>query len=157
MEGHVFASRLKEHENQLVVDLTNQNFKPHDILSILKECDENNFSTLKTIYNARLKLRLSRNFGKTPMKVLVEILMEKHFVMEFSVNYISNELENLFFVHSHSLNIWKTFPHVLIIDATYKTNKYCMPFVQIVGTTSTNKTFNITFAFIINEKEESYN
>nr|KAJ0203907.1 hypothetical protein LSAT_V11C500248840 [Lactuca sativa] len=131
LRGHVFASRLKEHENQLVVDLTNQNFKPHDILSILKECDENNFSTLKTIYNARLKLRLSRNFGKTPMKVLVEILMEKHFVMEFSVNYISNELENLFFVHSHSLNIWKTFPHVLIIDATYKTNKYCMPFVQI--------------------------
>nr|KAJ0215804.1 hypothetical protein LSAT_V11C300123480 [Lactuca sativa] len=31
-----------------------------------------------------------------------------------------------------------------------------MPFVEIVGVTSTNKTFSIAFAFIINEKEESY-
>ncbi|KAH1098411.1 hypothetical protein J1N35_015332, partial [Gossypium stocksii] len=42
-------------------------------------------------------------------------------------------------------------------NATYKTNKYDLPFVQIVGMTSTNKTFNIAFAFIINEKEENYN
>ncbi|KAH1098688.1 hypothetical protein J1N35_015609 [Gossypium stocksii] len=39
----------------------------------------------------------------------------------------------------------------------YKTNKYDLPFVQIVGVTSTNKIFSIAFAFIINEKEENYN
>ncbi|XP_016694312.2 uncharacterized protein [Gossypium hirsutum] len=39
----------------------------------------------------------------------------------------------------------------------YKTNKYDLPFVQIVGVTSTNKTFSIAFFFIINEKEENYN
>ncbi|KAH1080003.1 hypothetical protein J1N35_019764 [Gossypium stocksii] len=44
-----------------------------------------------------------------------------------------------------------------LVDATYKTNKYDLPFVQIVGVTSTNKTFSIAFAFIINEKEENYN
>ncbi|MFQ6639292.1 hypothetical protein Gotur_016571 [Gossypium turneri] len=42
-------------------------------------------------------------------------------------------------------------------DATYKTNKYDLPFVQIVGVTSINKTFSIAFAFIINEKKENYN
>nr|KAJ0206557.1 hypothetical protein LSAT_V11C500277830 [Lactuca sativa] len=157
MEGHVFARRLKKHEKQLVADLTNLNVTPHDILSIIKERDENNVSTLKTIYNERLKLRSSRNYGKTPMQVLMEILNEKHFVTDFSINSISNELENLFFIHPRSLNIWKTFPHVLIIDATYKTNKYGMPFIQIVGTTSTNKTFSIAFAFIVNEKDENYN
>ncbi|MFQ6631240.1 hypothetical protein Gotur_008631 [Gossypium turneri] len=41
--------------------------------------------------------------------------------------------------------------------ATYKMNKYDLPFVQIVGVTSTNKTFSIAFAFIINEKDENYN
>ncbi|MFQ6660429.1 hypothetical protein Gotur_028958, partial [Gossypium turneri] len=44
-----------------------------------------------------------------------------------------------------------------LTNATYKTNKYDLPFVQIVGVTSTNKTFSIAFAFIINEKEENYN
>ncbi|KAL7589277.1 hypothetical protein Lser_V15G37415 [Lactuca serriola] len=157
MEGHAFARRLKEHEKQLVADLTNLNVTLHDILSIIKERDENNVSTLKTIYNERLKLRSSRNYGKTPMQVLMEMLNEKHFVTDFSVNSISNELENLFFIHPRLLNIWKAFPHVLIIDATYKTNKYGLPFVQIVGTTSTNKTFSIAFAFIVNEKEDNYN
>ncbi|XP_042752462.1 PKS-NRPS hybrid synthetase cheA-like [Lactuca sativa] len=156
MEGHAFARRLKEREKQLVADLTNMNVTPHDKLSIIKERDVNNVSTLKIIYNERLKLHSSRNYGKTPMQVLMEILNEKHFVTDFSVNSISNELENLFFIHPQSLNIWKAFPHILIIDATYKTNKYGLPFVRIVGTTSTNKTFSIAFAFIVNEKE-SYN
>ena len=45
---------------------------------------------------------------------------------------------------------------MLIIDATYKTNVFNMPFVEIVGVTSTNKTFCIAFAFIKDEKMDSY-
>ncbi|KAL7606521.1 hypothetical protein Lser_V15G19176 [Lactuca serriola] len=153
---HAYARRLKENEKKLVADLTSQNVEPRNILSILKEHDVNNVSILKTIYNAQYKLRSSQNDGKTPMQVLMGILNDKKFVIEFSVNNISNELENLFFIHPLSLDIWQAFPHVLIIDASYKTNKYGMPFVEIVGVTSTNKTFSIAFAFIINEKEESY-
>ncbi|KAI3738032.1 hypothetical protein L2E82_28050 [Cichorium intybus] len=111
---------------QLVDDLPNQNVAPRDILSILKEHDENNVSTLKTIYNARLKLRLSQNVGKTPMQILMGHLNDKQFLIEFSVNENSNELENLFFVHPRSLDMWRAFPHVIIIDATYKTNKYAV-------------------------------
>ncbi|KAG8481503.1 hypothetical protein CXB51_026369 [Gossypium anomalum] len=104
MEGHAYARRLKENEKNLLVDLTSKNVIPRDILSTLKEQDENNVSTLKTIYNVQQKLRSSQN-----------------------------------------------------VDATYKMNKYDLPFVQIVGMTSTNKTFSIAFAFIINEKDENYN
>ena len=46
--------------------------------------------------------------------------------------------------------------HVLVIDATYKTNIYNLPFVQIVGMTSTNQTFCIAHAFISAEKVENY-
>ncbi|KAG8478833.1 hypothetical protein CXB51_028781 [Gossypium anomalum] len=78
-------------------------------------------------------------------------------ICDRGVNNISNELENLFFIHPRSLDIWRAFSYILIVDATYKTNKYDLPFVQIVAVTSTNKTFSIAFAFIINEKEENYN
>nr|KJB40243.1 hypothetical protein B456_007G053200 [Gossypium raimondii] len=139
MEGHAYARRLKENEKKLLVDLTSKNVTPHDILSTLKEQDENN------------------NVGKTPIQVLMLLLNDKQFFTEFSVNNISNELENLFFIHPRSLDIWRAFSHVLIVDAMYKTNKYDLPFVQIVDVTSTNKTFSIAFAFIINEKEENYN
>ncbi|KAL1070883.1 hypothetical protein V6Z11_D11G053900 [Gossypium hirsutum] len=136
---------------------TLRNVTPRDILSTLKEQDENNVSTLKTIYNARQKLHSSQNVGKTSIQVLMLLLNDKQFFTEFSINNISNELENLFFIHPRSLDIWRAFPHVLIVDAMYKTNKYDLPFVQIVGVTSTNKTFSIAFFFIINEKEENYN
>ncbi|PPR97767.1 hypothetical protein GOBAR_AA22903 [Gossypium barbadense] len=135
MEGHAYARRLKENEKKLLGDLTSKNVTPRDVLSTLKEQDENNISTLKTIYNARKKLHSSQNVDKTPI--------------QFSVNNISNELENLFFIHPRSLDIWRTFLHVLIVDATYKTNKYDLSFVQI--------TFSIAFVIIINEKEENYN
>nr|KJB48305.1 hypothetical protein B456_008G062800 [Gossypium raimondii] len=143
MQGHAYARWLKENKKKLLVDLTSKN-------------DENNVSTQKTIYNARQKLHSSQNVGKTPIQVLMLLLNDKQFFTEFSVNNISNELENLFFIHPRPLDIWRAFPHVLIVDATYKTNKYDLPF-QIVGVTSTNKTFSIAFAFIINEKEEKYN
>ncbi|TYH52826.1 hypothetical protein ES332_D09G055000v1 [Gossypium tomentosum] len=157
MKGHAYARRLKENEKKLLVDLTSKNVTPRDILSTLKEQDESNVSTLKTIYNARQKLRSSQNVGKTPIQLLMLLLNDKQFFTEFSVNNISNELENLFFIHPRSLDIWRAFQHILIVDATYKMNKYDLPFVQIVGMASTNKKFSIAFAFIINEKEENYN
>ncbi|TYI31732.1 hypothetical protein ES332_A04G005100v1 [Gossypium tomentosum] len=119
MEGHAYARRLKENEKKLLGDLTSKNVTPRDVFSTLKEQDENNISTLKTIYNARKKLHSTQNVDKTPI--------------QFSVNNISNELENLFFIHPRSLDIWRTFLHVLIVDAT------------------------IAFVIIINEKEENYN
>ncbi|MFQ6660427.1 hypothetical protein Gotur_028958, partial [Gossypium turneri] len=103
MEGHAYARRLKENQKKLLVDLTSKNVTPRDILSTLKEQDENNVSTLTNHIQCTAKASL---------------------VPEY---------------------------------ATYKTNKYDLPFVQIVGVTSTNKTFSIAFAFIINEKEENYN
>jgi len=45
---------------------------------------------------------------------------------------------------------------VLVIDATYKTNRYNMPMVDIVGVTTLNKTFFVGFGFIRSEKEPFY-
>ncbi|PPS16233.1 hypothetical protein GOBAR_AA04341 [Gossypium barbadense] len=58
MEGHAYARQLKENKKKLLVDLTSKNVTSRDILLTLKEQDENNVSTLKTIYNVRKKLFL---------------------------------------------------------------------------------------------------
>lgn len=39
-----------------------------------------------------------------------------------------------------------------MMDATYNTNIYKLPFLEIVGVTSTNKTFLIVFVLIDREK-----
>lgn len=50
----------------------------------------------------------------------------------------------------------RAFPHVLLMDATYQTNRYGLPLLEIVGVSSTNLTFCIAFTYLNSEKEASY-
>jgi len=45
---------------------------------------------------------------------------------------------------------------VLVMDCTYKTNKYKMPLLTIVGQTSIGTTFHVGFAFLESERPEDY-
>ncbi|XP_047333306.1 uncharacterized protein LOC124936824 [Impatiens glandulifera] len=45
-------------------------------------------------------------------------------------------------------------PSVLIIDATYKTNEYRSPLLEVVGISSTMRTYSLMFAYLSNEREE---
>jgi hypothetical protein len=47
-------------------------------------------------------------------------------------------------------------PNVLLIDATYKTNRFNMPLVNTVGIDNCNRTFFISFAFMSSEGEVDY-
>ncbi|KAJ9543670.1 hypothetical protein OSB04_023377 [Centaurea solstitialis] len=155
MEGHPYAMRLTENEVRLVEDLSRKNVKPRDILSTLKEQNPDNVSTLRTIYNARQKFWATEHKGRTQMQVVMSFLQEEGYMHEVRANK-SNQLEDLFFIHPISLTLWRAFPHILLMDATYKTNRYKMPLLEIVGVTSTNLTFCIAFVFMHKEKEPNY-
>ncbi|KAL7586977.1 hypothetical protein Lser_V15G40093 [Lactuca serriola] len=156
MEGHAFAMRLTDNEFRLVADLSAKNVKPHDILSTLKEQNPENVSTLQTIYNAKTKIRKNEHEGMTQMQGLLSSLKKGGYIYYYRTNNLSNELEDLFFIHPRSLEIWQAFPQVMLMDATYKTNKYKMPLLEVVGVTSTRLTFCIAFVFTQEEKEFNY-
>ncbi|KAJ0826392.1 putative transcription factor FAR family [Helianthus annuus] len=139
MEGHPILKRLTPNEHQLVAELTGKGVFPKDILGVIKERDENNVSTIKNIYNARDKIRATDHKGKSLMEVLMSHLNDKGYTFEISTNRVSNMLEDLFFVPKISYKYFLDFPHVLLMDVTYNTNKYKLPFLEIVGVTSTNK------------------
>nr|KAJ0203885.1 hypothetical protein LSAT_V11C500256000 [Lactuca sativa] len=147
---------LSDKETRLVQDLTELDVKPRNILPTLKAQNQNNVSSLRTIYNFVQKLGRSRREGRTPMQNVMHILQTKGYNLQYRVNTITNELEDLFFIHPTSLKMWQAFPYVVLMDATYKTNKYNLHFLEIVGVTSTNKTFSIAFAFMHNEKTNNY-
>ncbi|KAL7596923.1 hypothetical protein Lser_V15G30595 [Lactuca serriola] len=155
-EGHPYPRRLTEYECRIVEDLLKKNVKPKDILSALKNLNPKNVSTLKTIYNADEKLRRREREGKTQMQGVMEFLDQNGYVYYSRANVLTNKLEDLFFAHPRSLEIWRAFPHVLLMDATYKTNKYGMPLLEIVGVTPTNMTFSIAFVYMHEEKQSNY-
>ncbi|XP_074300785.1 uncharacterized protein LOC141632105 [Silene latifolia] len=57
---------------------------------------------------------------------------------------------------THSLKFLKAYPYVLIADCTYKTNKYKMPVLEVIGVTPVHKNFSVFFAFLQNEQETAY-
>ena len=47
-------------------------------------------------------------------------------------------------------------PWVISIDCTYKTNRYGLPLLDIVGFAATGSTFHLGFAFMRDEKDDLY-
>lgn len=65
-------------------------------------------------------------------------------------------MTNLFWAHPVSLELVRAFPHVLIMDYTYKTNRYRVPFLEIIELTSTDMTFVVAFVYLQYEKEYNF-
>jgi len=83
--------------------------------------------------------------------------LEKHQYVHFTrANSKETTLEDLFFAHPDSIDMLNTFPTVLVMDSTYKTNTYRMPLFEIVGVTSTKMTYSVGFAFLSFERENNF-
>ncbi|XP_028061474.1 PKS-NRPS hybrid synthetase CHGG_01239-like [Camellia sinensis] len=63
---------------------------------------------------------------------------------------------DLFWAQPVSLDLLRSFPKVLIIDCTYKTNRYRLPLLEIVGVTSTDMSFFVAFAYLQFERIDNY-
>lgn len=61
-------------------------------------------------------------------------------------------VRDIFWTHPGSIKLFNMFPTMLILDSTYKTNKYRHPLLNMVDVTSIEKTCSIGFAFIESEK-----
>ena len=156
LEGHPFAKRLTDEQKQFVLDKYRQNIAPRDILAELKKRWPNNVSTKETVYDEVRRIRADETCGRTPMQSLLVSLHSSNYV--YHVRHVpnSNQVHDLLLINPTSMTIWRAFPHVLILDPTYKTNRYHLPLLEIVGLTSTNKTFCIAFAFIQNEMTDNF-
>jgi len=62
----------------------------------------------------------------------------------------------LFFTRDEMIKITQANPSVMIMDATYRTNKLNMPAIYFQAITLIGKTASIALAFIINEEEPLY-
>jgi hypothetical protein len=92
--------------------------------------------------------RKSIRGDKTKMQYLVTELEKNIYVYFARANCDDITLEDMFFAHPESINLFNTFPTVLIMDSTYKTNLYRMLLFEIVGgVTSTNKTYYFALLF----------
>ncbi|XXG82502.1 hypothetical protein AAC387_Pa10g0434 [Persea americana] len=111
--------------------------KPRNILRTLQERDVHNITMIKSIYNARQKFRVTKIVGRSQMQQFMMHLEKNNYIEYHTSNDATDVIMNLFWAHQAYIQLLRAFPEVLIMDSTYKTNRYRLPLLEIVGVTST--------------------
>ncbi|XP_052209388.1 PKS-NRPS hybrid synthetase cheA-like [Diospyros lotus] len=156
LEGHSYAGRLTEKEKEILKIMSKNHVKPKNILMTLKAEDKKNVTTIKSIYNARQRYRLIEKDGHSQMQQLMKKLGEYNYVEWHRNDGSTDCITDLFWSHPMAIKLLNVFPHVLIMDCTYKSNRYKYSLLEIVGVTSTELTFSVAFAFMDHEYEVNY-
>ncbi len=68
----------------------------------------------------------------------------------------SSRVTAVLFAHPESLAYLKAYPDLLFLDCIYKTNKYGMPLLDVIGVDACQRSFCIAFAFLSGENEADY-
>ncbi|XP_026450018.1 uncharacterized protein LOC113350119 [Papaver somniferum] len=154
LHGHYRAGRLKAHEYAEVDKITRAHMPPSKILSKLKADDKNNKTMLKQIYNARSTLRRKDLQGRLVMQQLLCLAQKKNYACQKKLDEFGH-VTHLFIAHPECVKLELCFPQVLILDCTYKTNKYEMPLMNIVGHTSTIAMKSLTLFLIVSIRQKN--
>ena len=72
------------------------------------------------------------------------------------VHESSRVVSDIFWTHPDSLKLLNAFSNVLLMDTTYKTNKYRLPLLEVVGVTSTGLTFSAAFVLMATKRQNNF-
>ncbi|XP_050909697.1 protein FAR1-RELATED SEQUENCE 5-like [Lathyrus oleraceus] len=129
--------------------------QPKNILATLKCKRPENISNIKKVYNIWYQTNKALMGDKTEMQQLLKQLDDNSYVSRYQTCEDGVTVGDIFWTHPDSIKLFNTFSTVVILDSTYKTNKYKLPLLEMVGVTSTEKPYFVGFAFLESEKEEN--
>ena len=119
----------------------------------------------KDIANFKQSLKFDDNLNGGSMRDLILELQSKNYVVHYSTSpsHLQSgkvKLQCLFFAHESAITFARRFNEVVCLDATYKTVRQKLPFVNVVGVSNTGypklQSFSIAGGWIIDETTESY-
>ena len=116
----------------------------------LKEQNTNSYTTIKQVYNARNAYRSSIKGSNTEMQQLIKLLEGDQYIHWHRMND-EDVVHYIFWSHPDAFKLCNACNLVFLIYSTYKTNRYRLPLLEIVGVTSTGMTFSIDFAYLEGE------
>jgi hypothetical protein len=154
LASHVVKRCLSELKKAKVRTFGGQGLAPKDILCILHKEFANIHSTAREMYNELVAARAEELKGRGPIEALVELISCSDYFNK--VRLVEGAIDCMFFMHQSLVSMCQMFGMVFLLDCTYKTNKFGMPLLNVVGITSTYATFNASFAFLHIKNEEAY-
>ncbi|MBW0525667.1 hypothetical protein O181_065382 [Austropuccinia psidii MF-1] len=115
--------KLNEQETSQISQMSESLLMPRQIQAQLcsqRESERPVF--LQDIYNQFKKIKQDKMQGRRPIDDLIDTLKEENFVW-YSARDAEGHITSLFFTHPLAIKLLHGFPHVILMDCTYKTNK----------------------------------
>ncbi|KAI3977395.1 hypothetical protein MKX01_000308 [Papaver californicum] len=156
VEGKSGMGRLTVEERKIVEEMSASGLKLKQALTVIKSRNPTNASTIRHVYNARATLRKIETREKSQMHQLINDLQDNAYLEWRRYNEDADAVKDLFWAHPESVQLAKCFPHVFLVDSTYKTNRFKRSLFEIVGVTSTDQTYSVCFTLMEEEKEDDY-
>ena len=158
---HAIMRKLDDEEIKIVITLNDACVPVRFIAAQIREHRKEKKDgaapiTAKDISNELEKQRRIALSGRSPTQYLYDTEIAGGKVDHRIMVGDDGRLKNLFFIPKATQELTRVYQNVLVLDCTYKTNKYKLPLLHGVGVTALNTSFTMFLAFLINEKEESY-
>jgi len=112
------------------------------------------------IYNINAKLNRKKRQGRSPPKALILKLKLQKAKGEIIFTYEKDSqghINFLFFAIIKSIKYFNKNAEIVLLNYTYKTNKFSIPLLHIISVNSLNQTFTIALYFLDQETSEFYN
>ncbi|XP_065850211.1 protein FAR1-RELATED SEQUENCE 5-like [Euphorbia lathyris] len=155
-EGHRQISGLSPAAKLIVRDMSSYQAKPCAIMTALRTKHPEDNPTIKHVYNYRDRLRKDGFEGRDMISQFFHLAVTNKYYHASLADSETNVLTHVFMAHPASVELLRTYHWYIGMDSTYKTNKYRMPFFEIVGMTPCNNNFKIAYAIMQDETESSY-
>ena len=150
--AHPIQRHLSGGTSQLP-SFSNAGLAPKEIQTLVRQ--NGSLATRQDIYNRIADLRRDTRKGQNPIHALANQLEKEGFWSRVQYGP-DRHVTAVLFAHPESLAYLQTYPEVLLLDCTYKTNKYRMPLLDMIGIDAAQRSFCIAFAFLSGETEEDY-
>lgn len=150
--AHPIHRQLSGGTSQLA-SLSNAGIAPKEIQTLVRQ--SGSLATRQDIYNRIADVRRDACEGQSAIHALANQLDKEGFWsrIQFAPD---GRVTAVLFAHPDSLAYLQAYPELLLLDCTYKTNKYGMPLLDMIGVDATQRSFCIAFAFLSGESEADY-
>ncbi|KAL2104883.1 hypothetical protein VUR80DRAFT_9410 [Thermomyces stellatus] len=150
--AHYVHRSLTDTDRSTITSLTNAGIAPKDIRTYIRQ-NSNAIATQQDIYNRIAESRRELREGQSTIHALVNQLDQEGFWNRIQLNP-DGRVTAVLFAHPGSLAYLQAYPDLLFLDCTYKTNKYGMPLLDMIGVDACQRSFCIAFAFLSGETED---
>ncbi|MBW0584644.1 hypothetical protein O181_124359 [Austropuccinia psidii MF-1] len=121
--AHPAFRKFNEQETSQIAQISESLLIPRQIQAQLCSQRESDRPViLQDIYNQVKKIKKDKLQGRRPIDALIDTLKEENFVCS-SARDAEGHITSLFFTHPLAVKVLHGFPHVILMDCTYKTNK----------------------------------